>query len=228
LKKLVLALVVALVAAPSALATQTIYVQSDSKVVSQFEVENDMLAFTGALGDFGSIWGKKHIGGVRTVDVQLFYLPDEVIVPSKAWLITITDEPSCWGCYGYHDFDKSIRSAPFAEVGTDGNWTVTFTHELFEMVADPYINRFHAVGRRKYLIEAADPVEDDSFAYTITYPLGNRVLISDFPTPNWYRPGSKPPYDFKGYVNTPLKILCGGYVSWLSGGTWGGAEAEPC
>jgi hypothetical protein len=228
LKKLVLALVVALVAAPSAFAARTIYVQDTSSKVSEAEVENDMVAFTAALGDFGSIWGKQHGHGVRTAGVELRFVPAEVYVPSNAWLMTVTDQPDCWGCYGFHDFNKRIRPAPYAEVGTDGNWTITFTHELFEMVADPLINRFHAVGQRKYLIEAADPVEDDSFAYTINWPLGNSVLISDFPTPNWYRPGSAPPYDFKGYVSKPLELLCGGYVSWLEDGSWGQAFAPDC
>jgi hypothetical protein len=66
-------------------------------------------------------------------------------------------------------------------------------------------------GQVEFLIEACDPCEAATFAYTI-----NGVLVSDFITPHYYDPrtttGAR--YSFTGAVTRPREILRGGYVSW--------------
>jgi hypothetical protein len=209
-----------------------IYIRPGGKV-NNAQVLNALPAFQRAVGQFSPIWHQERYWGPTIVEA----LPDNAPRrrPKDAWaVIRITDSPDCWGCYGFHwyvkgNVKKGVQPIPFAEVGTDGNWTVTLTHELFEMMVDPFGRHFHKAHGRNYLVEAADPVEDDSFAYALPAVDGSSVLISDFPTPAWYRPGSAGPYDFMGYVQEPLQVLCGGYVSWKdTAGRWVQEFGDDC
>jgi len=48
------------------------------------------------------------------------------------------------------------------DIRNGASWTVTFSHELLEMLADPWIN-WCAIGSdsRAYALEVCDPVEAD-------------------------------------------------------------------
>jgi hypothetical protein len=58
----------------------------------------------------------------------------------------------------------------FAKLDLDNScsWTVTLSHELLEMLADPWINRC-AVGsdNKIYALEVCDAVESDDLGYEI-------------------------------------------------------------
>jgi hypothetical protein len=84
--------------------------------------------------DFASTWG---------LDADLaFFSSDEH--PSDAWRIGIFDNSDQAGALGYHDV--TIEGLPLGEVFAKttmdfgGHWTVTASHELLEMHADPGIN----------------------------------------------------------------------------------------
>jgi hypothetical protein len=113
---------------------------------------------------------------------------------------------------------------PYALVAAGPNWTVAASHELMEMVVDPYGNRFiggpsaNPVAASRavyYLVEVCDPCE--SVTYTID---GTRV--SNFVLPAFYDRVPREPLDLLGRIVTPLQILPGGYLSWYDpeDGAW--------
>jgi hypothetical protein len=106
---------------------------------------------------------------------------------------------------------------PFALVEATGAWTVTLSHEVLEMIADPFGNRLIAAALRgdpnrrvNYLVEVCDP------CLATFYPV-NGVPVSDFYTPQYFDPvrteGTR--YSFTGEIERPLQILDRGYISFL-------------
>jgi len=83
---------------------------------------------------------------------------------------------------------------------------VTLSHELLEMLADPWIN-WCAQGSdgRIYALEVCDAVESDSLGYKI-----DGVLVSDFITPSWFEPTQADRIDFKKRVSRPMELAPGG------------------
>jgi hypothetical protein len=128
---------------------------------------------------------------------------------------------------GYH-LDKNNQ--PYAKViasATDDSWTIDASHEIIEMLVDPFGNRMHSSqgitinsgdtdvidgpGVFNYLVEACDPCEANNYGYQI-----DGILVSDFITPNFYdatvTPGTS--YSFKGNITRPRQLLPGGYISY--------------
>src|SRR5512146_790890 len=193
---------------------QVIYVHNTSHL-SAARVQDAMTAFQAAIDkDFGPIWG---------VNARLVYI-GTTAPPQGSWRVDLEDVVPCIFCSGFHEYkDGNVR----AEVSAAGGWQVTFTHELWEMLANPYVNgdtlegtRTMPVGHVKYVLETADPVESDALAYSRKTSAGRYVKISDFVTPEWFdrrtsdgwfplRTGG--PWDFANHCTRPLQILKGGY-----------------
>ncbi len=159
-----------------------------------------------ATRDFGPIWGIQ-----ATVDS----FPDLKSLPLGYWPIIISDNIHQEGAAGFHT-DKNHQ--PYSLVQYDDSWQLTCSHEMLEMLADPYGNRLVASksiqpdqGKVNYLVEVCDPCEDASFAYSI-----NGILVSDFYTPNYFDPqkvnGIR--YSFTGSLTEPREIKKNGYLSW--------------
>ena len=94
---------------------------------------------------------------------------------------------------------------------------MTLSHELLEMLADPWIN-WCAQGSdgKIYALEVCDAVEADNLGYKI-----GEVLVSDFITPSWFEPTRANRVDFKRRISKPLQLASGGYISVLDvGGRW--------
>jgi hypothetical protein len=98
------------------------------------------------------------------------------------------------------------------------SWSLTASHEMLEMLGDPFGRRVIAgrspkrgQGRVEFLVEMCDPCEADEFAYTV-----NDILVSDFITPYFYDPARTlgVRYSFTGAIEHPREILRGGYISW--------------
>lgn len=139
--------------------------------------------------------------------------------PRGTWRIELQETIEVEGAAGFHSDE---RGQPFAQVAlSDGNWTVTASHELVEMLIDPFGSRLHGAkalsgwegssARVKYLMEPADPCE------RVEYEVGG-VPMSDFVLPSFYRSaprGSLAAYSHTGAVTEPLQILDGGYISFI-------------
>lgn len=159
------------------------------------------------------------------VTATVMYLPNPKKIPAGVWPVQLVRTlPPDEG--GFHS-DKHRQ--PYSKViasKKDSTWTIDASHEILEMLVDPYGNRMQSsvaieivegkirdgTGQFGYLVEACDPCEDNRYAYTI-----NGVAVSDFITPHYYDPMVTPGtrYSFTGAIKGPRQILPGGYISWV-------------
>jgi hypothetical protein len=149
-------------------------------------------------------------------------------LPAGAWLLSILDDSDQADALGYHELDaKGIPNGKvFAKTDRENklSWTVTASHELLEMLGDPYANLCVQVAKDGTALayETGDAVEDDRFGYKI-----GKVLVSDFVYPSWFIAGSSGPWDYGGHCTAPLQLLPGGYIGvWKPGKGWTQATAE--
>src|SRR3954447_2166283 len=159
-----------------------------------------------AIRDFRKAWKVE-----ATVDA----FPTLEDVPVGYWPILIQEDINTPGAAGIH-LDKDGQ--PFALVAMSNSWSLTASHELLEMLADPFGNRVvpgqspkRGQGRVEFLVEVCDPSEADEFGYTV-----NDILMSDFYTPNFFDPvkADGVRYSYTGAVTAPRTIRKGGYLSW--------------
>lgn len=152
----------------------------------------------------------------------------------ETWEIAFLDDSDQAGALGYHDFDP--KAYPVAKVfaATDQQYSlsssVTASHEILEMLADPYINLAAQTSDTEfYGYEVGDPVESDNFGYKINIARkdqpANPILVSDFILPRWFVPESPTDgvykFDYNNQLESPLQVLEGGYVSiFTSGEGW--------
>jgi hypothetical protein len=182
-------------------------------VVSEVEGhdESDVARVTAALQrqairDFRPAW---------KVEATVDSFPKLEDVPIGYWPILIRDDIGTPGAAGVH-LDKDGQ--PFALVTMSDSWSLTASHELLEMLADPFGNRVVPgqspkpdQGRVEFLVEVCDPSEADEFGYTV-----NDILVSDFYTKHFFDPvkADGVRYSFTGAIKEPRTILKGGYISW--------------
>jgi hypothetical protein len=195
-----------------------IYVSNRSTVLSDTTIKSWMPAFQRYTEHVRAYWP-------RPVTLQ-FVSPADV--PANVWRLDFIDDDSqVAGALGYHDYTPGMKPISYVFAKTDKiygyNPTVTATHELAEMMADPYINDLIQVTDTKlYAKEIADPCEADKYGYDITVPGYAPVTVSDFVTPAWFIPGHPGPvYDWNRKCTRPLQIISGGYMSiYVSGEGW--------
>src|SRR5215469_9720496 len=132
------------------------------------------------------------------VKATVIYLPNPKKIPVGVWPVQLVKSlPPGEG--GFH---TNKHKQPYSKViasPTDNTWTIDASHEILEMLIDPWGNRMQSsvaidivggkiedgTGQYGYLVEACDPCEDNSYAYTI-----NGIAVSDFITPHFYDPVS--------------------------------------
>jgi hypothetical protein len=147
-------------------------------------------------------------------------------VPIGYWPIILMDDIDVAGAAGVHE-DKDGQPFALVTASNDHNvWSLTTSHEMIEMLIDPFGNRLIAgdspkpeQGRVQILVEPCDPSEAADFAYTV-----NGVLVSDFYSTHFFDPvatnGVR--YSFTGAIKEPREVLRGGYLSWVdpTSGIW--------
>jgi hypothetical protein len=142
-------------------------------------------------------------------------LPQNQPLTKSWWQIAITDNPDQADALGYHEMTSTGTplGKVFAKLDLDSgsSWTVTLSHEVLEMLADPWINWCAVGGDSKiYALEVCDAVEADNLGYQI-----DGVLVSDFVTPSWFEPTEGDRFDFKQHLSKELQLAEGGYTSIL-------------
>lgn len=184
----------------------------------------DLQEVAGALNeqvqaDFAPVWHVRATVGVYQT------------APANTWAIRIQqslDEP---GALGYHTDENN---QPVSYVMHTADWPQTVSHELLEMLADPWGSRIHRArvphgledkwhdlglshehSYVHYLLEVCDPPE------SVPYAVGG-VDLSDFLLPAWYRsnPLLAPAYSHLGQCQFPREVADGGYVSFAVGNHW--------
>jgi hypothetical protein len=171
--------------------------------------------------DFGPIWN-------INAEVKAFDTRTEQI-PATAWQYEVAypydeDKHPLGVTVAGHDFTPDPTSTttglPYAWggyiEGGDG-WIHTASHEILEMLANPFFTQFHqstgpvllpATGN--YLQEICDPCEKANPADTI-----DGMVVSDFVLPSYYDvqndTGSDGSFSFFKHVTRPLTPLIDGY-----------------
>jgi len=171
--------------------------------------------------DFAPAWG---------IDADLAFVPKGSKPAPGSWWLVILDNSDQAGALGYHDVTS--EGLPLGKVfaGSDRvygyKWTVTASHELLEMLADPEINltvfvQPSATEGVLYAYESCDAVEADQFGYDI-----GGVTVSDFVYPAWFETFRKTgtQFDHRNHLKNPVPtLLPGGYIGAFdvtSGGGW--------
>jgi hypothetical protein len=164
--------------------------------------------------DFAPAWGIR-----ATVDS----FPLLEAVPADYWPVVLTrrhlgdDE----GFHLTHD------GQPYSVVEAIAGWSLTASHEILEMLADPSGARMiegpapeHGTSGRgnearvDYLVEICDPCQSARDAYLI-----DGVVVSDFVLPAYFGAqeagGKETPYSVTGAVTTPYGLAGGGALTYF-------------
>lgn len=177
--------------------------------------------------DFAPVWG---------VDAHLVHVPVKGTPPAGSWLLLVQDHADQPGALGYHQTQLGlpwgiIGAADDLAAGADPG--VTISHELLEMLADPYVQSVVVIdtqmggfrGGISAVIaqEVSDACEADGFGYKIAVGAAGQptvsVLVSDFVFPWWF--GGEVPakfagvYSFTGACKSPFAISAHGQVTGL-------------
>jgi hypothetical protein len=168
--------------------------------------------------DFAGVWG---------IDAELSFLPTNELTGWKGkWNLVLLDTSDEANALGYHDLTPD--GLPLGKVFAKSDAiagsavSVTASHELLEMLLDPYINLTAEDPTRGYFVayEACDAVEADAIGYE-----HDGVLLSDFVTPEFFdpsaakRPGER--FSFRGNIGKPFELATGGYeIIWVPGRGW--------
>jgi hypothetical protein len=192
--------------------SQTIAVQNCSTVTTDSDASNWVAAIQVALdSNFSPAWD---------LPAQLVFIPSDmsIPIPPGAWNVFLLDNSDMQGALGYHGLDGN--GLPFArafiadDLAAGASPTVTLSHEIFEMLVDPYIQLLAGDPTQGQLVptyEVGDPVEADANGYLI-----NGVLISDFALPSWFTvPGTVAgPFDFTNATGMAGQLAPGGYMTY--------------
>jgi hypothetical protein len=163
--------------------------------------------------DFLPIWG---------IDARIFYTPTGKNPTGSHWPLALFDNADVANALGYHD--ESATGQPLGKIFVattlaDGQKVeVTTSHELLEMLLDPYVQDASQDGSIFWAKEACDMVENDE--YLIDIPAGwngagTQVPVSNFGLPAWWQSAQPGPYDFLKKLTKPLTLTPGGYASFL-------------
>ena len=167
----------------------------------------------------------RDLPGYWGVNAAVSYRPDFKSIPQGMWPVQLVKTLPKTG-RGFH---MTRHNQPYAKVivtPDSDDWTIDASHEVIEMLVDPYGNRLQtsnaigiekgrviaADGKLEYLVEACDPCEANQYAYSI-----DGTMVCDFITPSFYDPEviSNARYSFTGAVKAPRQVLPGGYISWV-------------
>ncbi len=188
----------------------TISVRNISSVVTDNDVKPVIAAVQKQISrDFFPVWG---------CDARIRLISKQTKPNDSDWGLIIADNSDQAGALGYHDM--TAQGLPlgtiFAKTDIDAktSWSNTISHEVLEMLGDPWINlcALDENNSRLFAVEVCDPCEDDSLGYKI-----DGVLVSDFIYPSWFegfrKEGDR--FDFGKNITKPFQILKGGYMGYM-------------
>lgn len=162
--------------------------------------------------DFRPTWG---------IAAELHAIPKGQKASADMWWIALLNDSDQANALGYHDLTPDTLH-PTAKVFVNDDLkyglavSVTTSHELLEMLGDPYINltAFEPGTGRLHAYEASDAVEADGLGYRGK----DEVLLSDFVLPQFFDPqhsGKGDELSFCGNVTEPFQLAEGGYTAYL-------------
>jgi len=213
---------------------ENLYIRNlDPKDFSDQEILRDIPAWERAVNvDFASYW--------HTTQYKIIFIGREQ-APQGAITAEFVKKGPVKGALAYHWTERNnapsitVYSGTGAYYGYDNS--VSFTHELEELAADPVTANLNLGYPADYFYvqkpsgikiefntaigwfgEVSDPVESDW--YTRPGADGKPVKISDFVTPSWFNDGVGGTFDFMGLCQQPFWIRPGGYAQFLDANGW--------
>ena len=207
----------------------TIAIQNSSTVLTDAQVQAAVAALQIQLDrDWQAAWG---------TTATLVFVSRTQGIPTGAWPIYVLDTSDVSGALGYHD--ETASGVPYGRIFAKDditygyNWTVTLSHELLEMMLDPYVNltvfrQTTNTAGMLYAYEACDACEADNLGYQI-----NGITVSDFVWPSWFDTtitntlGHR--YDQMNHLTAPFQLYSGGYIGVFqvtNGSGWSSINAE--
>ena len=207
----------------------TIAIQNSSTVLTDAQVQAAVAALQIQLDrDWQAAWG---------TTATLVFVSRTQGIPTGAWPIYVLDTSDVSGALGYHD--ETASGVPYGRIFAKDditygyNWTVTLSHELLEMMLDPYVNltvfrQTTNTAGMLYAYEACDACEADNLGYQI-----NGIQVSDFVWPAWFdntitnTAGHR--YDQMNHLTAPFQLYSGGYIGVFqvtNGSGWSSINAE--
>ena len=207
----------------------TIAIQNSSTVLTDAQVQAAVAALQIQLDrDWQAAWG---------TTATLVFVSRTQGIPTGAWPIYVLDTSDVSGALGYHD--ETASGVPYGRIFAKDditygyNWTVTLSHELLEMMLDPYVNltvfrQTTNTAGMLYAYEACDACEADNLGYQI-----NGITVSDFVWPAWFdntitnTAGHR--YDQMNHLTAPFQLYSGGYIGVFqvtNGSGWSSINAE--
>jgi len=194
---------------------------NSSTSVKDSEIESAVVALQKQIHrDFAPAWG---------VDAELTFVPKGSEPEPDSWRMLILDDTDQSSALGYRNLTSDgfpetkifARSAQKAGV----SWTVSASHVLLEMLANPrqnltvFVQSSDSAGKL-FVHEVCNPCTSEEYAYEI-----DGILVSDFIFPAWFESHRKPKstkFDFRGHITEPLMIPTGGYAPFfdVQSGEW--------
>jgi hypothetical protein len=178
--------------------------------VSDVDLENAVVAFQKQINNHflpaWSIGAQLNIADVHSTNAAI-YIMDNSKIP---------------GVGGYHDITSMEIPIGFVFANTTeqagDSWTYAASHELMEMLVDPYAN-IAAEGQFNgspafVAYEVCDPVEADG-GYHI-----NGVQVSNFVFPSWFINTTAVQYDYLNTLDAPFTIGAGSLSLFRTIGDW--------
>jgi len=185
---------------------------NESTVVSDADLQKFVTALQTQVGrDYAPIWGRY---------AKLTMIPKGGTPPPDQWWLAVLDNSDVSSALGYHEITDN--GLPLGKVFAKDDLTngdsvsVTISHELLEMLGNPFINltAFDINAntlQQIFMHEMCDPCEADNLGYQI-----KGIQVSDFLLPAWFEPsvntGGK--LTFNNTITQPLTLAPGGYMSY--------------
>lgn len=179
----------------------TSWAEKTSDLVVQFAVE----AVRRQLPDFCRCWNIP-IPGID------FFSRGVDLPSSESIIVSGVDDDGNANSLGYHTIVAGVPLMLW-EVGCG---TSVFTHEIFETLADPAIDRYAlAPDGREWLVEACDATEGDAYPVEAEFAgQSAQLMVSNWLTPAfWGLPNAdgSTRLDKMGLVSAPFTLRPGGY-----------------
>ena len=131
------------------------------------------------------------------------------------WPVYIVDQlPPGEG--GYHM--TTSHNQPYAVVVYGADWPLDASHEVCEMLIDPYGNRLQRAPRVRLVAgEQATGISDQAYLLEASRYFIDGIAVSDFITPHFYAAATTGArYSFTGTLTRPLEVAFGGYITWFT------------
>lgn len=105
------------------------------------------------------------------------------------------------------------------------HWDEVLSHEVIEMLVDPWLSRYARRGDEFWPVEVCDPVQG-------AFDVLRGFRMASFVTPAYYQDGSQGPYDSQAKLKEPFSLAEGGFGQVYRNGTLvplygGNSKSEP-